>query len=66
MTLRAGDMVTYRAHPEWGTGRVDWAVPGLLHATFPQARPAYSGEFGPGELRHQKVSNTNPRIKPAP
>lgn len=62
MTLRAGDNVTYNAHPEWGTGHIDWTIPGVVHATFPEARPKYSGEFAPGELKHQAVSNITPRI----
>lgn len=62
MTLRAGDNVTYTAHPEWGTGRINWTTPNLVHATFPNARPAYSGEFAPAELRHAQISNTSPRL----
>lgn len=63
MTLRAGDTVRYVAHPEWGSGVIDWTTPTVVHATFPEAHPTYSGEFHPGELKHQAVSNLQPRVR---
>lgn len=49
--LTAGDFVKYKAHDDWGLGEVRWVAPnGLVMAFFPEARPAYMGEFGQGEL----------------
>lgn len=61
VALSAGDFVTYKARPEWGLGEVRWVAPGgLLTANFPEAVPAYRGEFGPGELEVLNVPK--PRV----
>jgi phage FluMu gp28-like protein len=52
LPLSAGDFVIYKARPDWGLGEVRWVAPGgLLTANFPEACPAYRGEFGEDSVR---------------
>jgi hypothetical protein len=51
-TLQPGDLVTYTAHPEWGTGIIRFrdTDTGLLFADFELDGGPYSDVFHPGEF----------------
>jgi hypothetical protein len=57
--MRRGDAVTYLAHPEWGSGIIEFVAPNaLLTVSFEIDREPYRDDFSPHELEIIPLTQT--------